>query len=168
MVTYATSDGSLPLPDTLIHAAVRSAHRRADLTMAGLAATGLFESKPPQLPAAFLLEFSAVMELGVWERYGLREHLDVNLPTFAEAIADLVDRALRGPSAFADPSSAELSERVFRVWVEHFAWEGLELLSTDAVVGDFDNDDFVEELADLIWTHRHELTRLFRQEGHEQ
>ena len=168
MVTFATSDGSLELPDPLIRAVVRNAYRRADLATAALNATGLFESEAPRLPAAFLLEFSAVIELGVWERQGLRKHLDVDLPTFQEAAADLAARALNGPAAFEDPKDAPLSGRVLQVWVEHFAWDGPELIGADVVVGDFDDDDFVEVLADFVWTHRHELTNLIHDGGREQ
>jgi len=164
MVTFATSEGSLDIPDPLIRAIVHNAHRRADLTAATLDATGLFESEAPRLPAAFLLELSAVIELGVWERQGLRKYLNVDLPTYCEAAAELAARAQDGPAAFEGLKAASLSDRVLQVWVEHFAWDGPDLIGTEVVVGDFDDDDFVDLLAEFVWAHRHELTD-FLQDG---
>lgn len=168
MVAFAASDGSLELPDPLVRAVVRHAHRRAEWTIVALDATGLFESEAPQLPAGFLLELSAVVELAVWEHHGLREHLDVDLPTSQEALANLAARTLKGPTAFEGPNPAPLSSRVLQVWVERFAWDGPELLGADVVVGDFDDDELVEVLAELIWTNRHELAGFLSDEGDEQ
>ena len=81
MVASSTKDRALNLPDPLIRAVTENAHRRADLVTAGLRATRLFDCEPPRLPAAFLLEFSAMIELGVWEHRGLRRHLRSDLPS---------------------------------------------------------------------------------------
>ena len=137
------------------------------MTTAALDAAGLFKSEAPQLPAGFLLELSAVIELGLWERHGLRRHLNTDLPTFRQAAAALGARALKGPAEFDGPDAAPLSGRVLQVWVEHFAWDGPELIGADVVVGDFDDDEVVDVLAEFIWTHRHELTNLLRDGGHE-
>jgi len=67
---------------------------------------------------------------------------------------------LKGPKEFEGPDAAPLSPRVLRVWVEQFAWDGPELIGADVVVGDFDDVEFVDVLAELIWKHRDELTNL--------
>jgi hypothetical protein len=96
MVKLATRDGPLQVPDATVRAVARHAERQADLTAAYLDATGLFNGKPVQLPAAFLPELAAVLELGLWERQDLRRHLDVDIPSFSEAAASLAARAAKG------------------------------------------------------------------------
>jgi hypothetical protein len=162
MVTLNTSDGPLHLPDELVGALVRRAERQADVTADWLKAAGLFRSGPPRLPAACLLELAAVLELGIWERHGLRGHLEVDLPTYREAADQLAARCMKGPAEFHGPNATPLSLRVLRVWMEHFAWEGPDLLQADVVVGDLDEDVFIDLLAEFVWTYRHELKHLVR------
>lgn len=52
MVTSASCEGSLRLPDAMVRAITRHAEREADLTAAFLKATGLYGPEPPKLPAA--------------------------------------------------------------------------------------------------------------------
>jgi hypothetical protein len=165
MVTQAPSDGSLALPEPLRRALVYNAHWRADLTASALAASGLFETEPPQLPGAFLLELSAVLEIGYLERQGLLEHLSGDVPTFSKAVSTLANRCLRGPSEFERPDATPLSEQLLRVRVEQLAWEGPELLHADFVVTKADEDAFDDALAEFIWAHRRELAHLFGLEG---
>jgi hypothetical protein len=75
MIEIATSETPLVISDYQIRAAVRHAERQADLTAATLDAMGLLATKPVTLPAAFLLELAAVLELGMWELQGLRPYL---------------------------------------------------------------------------------------------
>jgi hypothetical protein len=164
MVTSANCEGSLRLPDAMVLAIARHAEREADLTAAFLRATGLYESEPPKLPAAFLLELAAVLELGLWERRDLRRHLDVDLPTNRQAADQLAARCAKGPKEFDGPNAAPLSRQVLRVWVERFAWDGRELLAAEVVLGDVNEDDFIDLLAGFVWEHRRELAHLIRGE----
>ena len=136
------------------------AARQADLTAATLDATCLFPEKPASLPAAFLLELGAVLELGMWERQGVRPFLAVDLPTFHEAAAQLATRANQGPEAFEGPDAAPLSRRVLRVWMENFAWDGPQLLGCDVLVGTVDENQFAAVLAEFLLEHHHDLSRL--------
>ena len=163
MATIDTSEGPFEIPDaTKIRAVARHGERQADLTAAYLEATGIFKSKPIYLPAAFLLELAAVLELGMWERQGVRSRLDVDLPTYREASQSLGERAMRGPSEFANTGTPPLSIAVMNVWLEHFAWDGPEFLGTDVVVDNLDEDTFIDLLAEFVWTHRQELEQLVR------
>jgi hypothetical protein len=36
----------------------------------------------------------------------------------------------------------------------------VDVLQADVIVGDVDEDAFIEVLADFVWRHRHELSRL--------
>jgi hypothetical protein len=144
----------------MVRAITRHAEREADLTAAFLRATGLYQSEPPKLPAAFLLELGAMLELGFWEREGLRRHLDVDLPTCREAAEQLAARCRKGPKEFDDPDAAPLSLQVLRVWTEHFAWDGPELLDAEVVLGDANEDDLIDILAEFVWTNRHRLEQL--------
>ncbi|NLX98144.1 MAG: hypothetical protein GXY83_18440 [Rhodopirellula sp.] len=159
-VQVPTSQGPLAISDHHVQAVVRHAHRRADLTAAALDAIGLLTKRPAVFPAGFLLEFGAVVELGVWERQGLRVFLNSDLPTFSEAADELLARVAKGSAAFDGSDAAPLSRRVFQVWMERFAWEGPDILDADFLVGDVDEDQFARVLADFVWQHRHELSRL--------
>ncbi len=159
-----TSDGSLVVPDCQIRAVVRHAERQADLTAATLDAMGLLATKPVTFPAAFLLELAAVLELGMWERQGLRPYLATDLPTYREAAAKLAARANQGSEAFEGSDAAPLSRRVRQVWMERFAWEGHDLLHADVILGEVDEDEFTRVLADFVWQHRRELSKMLNEQ----
>ena len=93
-----TSEGSLVLHDHQIQAIVRHAQRVADLTAATLHATGLFPQRPASFPAGFLLELGAVLQLHLWERQGLRQYLDANLPTFPAGGGPVGGAGQEGPA----------------------------------------------------------------------
>lgn len=166
MALFPTREGMLEIPDRLVAAVARQAERQADLTVAALDASGLFPKLSElQLPAAFLLDLGATLQIGVWERQGLREHLPADLPSYRDAAADLARRATEGPSAFSGLDSARLSRRVMQVGVELFAWAGEEFLQADIIVGDVDEESFVDLLAEFLFTHRHQLTNVLPEEG---
>jgi hypothetical protein len=165
MVTSANSKGPQRLPEALTRAITLHAERHAARVIAYFDATGLFQSKPAELPAAFYLEFPAVLELERWERLGLRRHIDVDLPTYREAVDQLVARWNKGPAEFDGPMAAPLSHQVLQVWADHFAWDGQELLETDVIVGELDEDEFDDRLAEFIWNHRDELAEILHITG---
>ena len=162
MVTNSPCEAPLHLPDTMVRAVIRHAERQADLTGAYLEATGILRSRPARFPAAFLLELAAVLELGLWERRDLLRHIEVDLPTYRQAADQLAARCEKGPAEFQGQNATPLSLLIMQVWIEHFAWDGPDLLNAEAVLSDVneDDDDFVELLAEFVWTHRHELEHL--------
>lgn len=124
-IEIETCEGLLVVSDQEIRAVVRHAKRAAELTAAALDATGLFPEKPISLPAAFLLEFAAVLELGLWERQGLREFLKTDLPSYSEAAEAMLAKAKLGPAAFGGPDDASsLSSRVLQAWIRHCTGKG--------------------------------------------
>jgi len=161
-LTIETSEGPLKISDEQIQAVVRHAQYLADLTGAVLDASGLFSTKPSRLPAGFLLEFSAVLELGLWEREGLREYFDDDLPMYQDAATELAARACKGPAEFEGPERTPLSRQLFRLWLERFAWEADATLQANILLGDVAGDQFATVLADFIWKNRHELQNLLR------
>ena len=161
MVAIALKEGSPGIPDVLLQAVARTAERHAELTAAYLDATGLFPKRPVFLPAPFLLELDAVLQLGMWERLGLREHLDADLPTFNEAAKQLARRAMKGVAEFTDPNASPLHLQVLKAWTENFAWEADKILGADVLVSPMANEDvFVEVLAEFVWQHRRELASM--------
>ena len=117
-----------------------------------------------RLPGNFLLELGAVVQLHVWENRGLTPHLKGGLPAAKVASKELADRAHRGTAEFEGENAAPLSRQVLKICIEQFAWNGEELLQADVVVGDVDEDEFVDVLAEIIWTHRHQLRSCLSQE----
>jgi hypothetical protein len=162
-LTIETKDGPLKISEFQAHAVVRHAQYKAKLTAFALESTGLFPNKPICLPGMYLLELSAVLELGMWERQGLRQFLDTDLPTFDEAAAELARRANLGLDEFCGPDAAPLNQRVLQVWLENFAWETGELSGPGLLVGQVDEDSFVNALAEFIWSNRNNLSQVLAQ-----
>lgn len=159
MVAIPTPNGDIEVPDAMLRGVVQHAQWQADLTGMYFQTWGLTGDQVA-LPANALLEIAAVLELGMWEKLGLRDHLEVDLPTYREAQDAFAARCAQGPQAFEGDQGTELSSRVLRAWVKNFAWQGPELLGADAVVSDFDDDEFIDLLAEFCWEHRHEISKL--------
>ena len=160
MVTLTTSDGSFCLPDAMVRAIVRNSEFQAELTAATIDAMGIFKTKPVRLPAGFLLELAAVLQLGFWERQGLRTRLPADLPTYHEASQSLAERAAKGPAEFDDLQATPISHLVTRAFIENFAWEGPDHLGADVIIGQVDEEQFADVLAEFVWQHRHELSTM--------
>jgi hypothetical protein len=111
-----------------------------------------------RLPAGFLLELGAVMQLLLWERAGLTVHVEAGLPTADAAGEELERRARLGPSEFDDVSRLTLWRKVNMLWTEHFAWDGQQLLGAEIAVERGDEDALVDHLANFIWRNRRALT----------
>jgi hypothetical protein len=164
MVSFDTSEGMVTLPDTLVRAVVRHAQREADFLAGVLKELGLAEAR---LPAAFLLEFAALLQLWYWEWQDLRRYLPDDVSTFAEAKKSLCDRAINSPAEFAGLDAIPLSRHVLKIWLENFAWDAWGEFSADLIVSQTDEDQFVESLAEFLWKHRNELANLLgNQETH--
>lgn len=154
MVTFETSEGTLALPDTLVSAIIRHAEREADFAAGVLKELGFDKLR---LPAAFLLEFAALMELWFWDWQGLRPYLPEGVPSFDEAKKNLWDRAAKGITEFEGVNSTPLSYLLMQVWVEHFAWDARDHFDADVIVGQADEDQFVDLMARFLWENRHQI-----------
>ena len=164
MVTSNTRDGTLDLPEPFVRAIVQHAERLACLTAACLKSIEFFQTKPIRLSEAFLLELAAMIELVFWERWDLCRQLPVDLPTSREAADQLMDRCKKGATAFEDPNDTPLHHRMLRVWREHFAWDAWQHLETEILIGEVDEDEIVDVMANFLWENRHELSQLLREE----
>jgi hypothetical protein len=163
MTTDMTCEAVNQLPEGMALAVIRHAERQADLVAAHVNATDEFLSAAERLPAAFFLEFAAVLEIGLWELRDLRRHINMDLPWYHQAADELVARCRKGPREFEGPNATPLTVLVLNVWIESFAWDGPDLLGTEIILdeGDQDDDDFIDLLAEFVWTHhRHELQHL--------
>jgi hypothetical protein len=150
------------IPEALIRATVRQAEDDADRVGQFLEDFGFrspeARTTPLALPPALLMGLAAVLRLHAWEQDGVRRHLPVDLPTARDAVRDLfcamVDRSAPGRlEAFANG----LTLRVYAVWMVHFAWDGLEVLGADLVLGDAEEDALADALARFLWNTRHTL-----------
>jgi hypothetical protein len=112
------------------------------------------------VPAAFLLELAAFLQIGEWERQGLTAYLNTELPSYCETADYLAARTKFGASEFQGPSATRISDFVNTIWIEHFAWEGPSLMKADIVFGDCDDDALAEQLALFLWQHHEELQKL--------
>jgi hypothetical protein len=164
MAIPVVSDLSPEPPPELIKAIAHRAGDDADAAGALLNKLGIRpivegESRGPvRLPAWFLLELAAAMRLWIWEHHGIRLHLEAGLPPAAEAFR-AVFRRLREPNNDATGMLAPLSASVLNLFIQHFAWSGLQDLGADLVLSEADDDELVDILANLIWSHRDTLHR---------
>ena len=101
-----------------------------------------------------------MIELVFWERGDLCRHLPVDLPSSREALEQLKNRSRQGATAFADPDDTPLHNQVLRVWTEHFAWDAFEHTGVEMVIGEVDEESFVDLMAEFLWENRHTLTEL--------
>jgi hypothetical protein len=159
MVALNSKDGSSVAPDALVQAVAQLAERHAGLTANWLRSAG-FSTGPLRIPAAFLLELAAVLQLGEWERSGVLKHLDVNIPTYRQAADELAARTRLGPEEFQGPNALRISVLVNTIWIERFAWDGHSLLQADFVIATCDEDALVEQLAEFLWQNHLELQKL--------
>jgi hypothetical protein len=149
------------IPDPLFQAAAHEAALDADrvaLFLEGIGfrpAHGDGEVVPVRLPGGLLLGLGAALRLLLWESGGARAHLPVDLPSSEEVIRDLFVAAFdRDQPERLDALAHELTRRVLRVWVDHFAWDGRQAWDADLVLGEADEDALVEALAEFLWQHR--------------
>jgi hypothetical protein len=143
-------------PPELIRFVTEEAERDADRAWYFLRLVDL--APPPgqirRLPAGLLLNLGAAARLLEWEQAGITIHLDAGLPCardaarriFLEAVP--VDGEARGPEPW-------LSEAVFRLTIDRFAWTGRTDLQAEIRLDFPDEDVLVEALAQFLWTHRH-------------
>lgn len=164
-VLFQTNDGAVEDSGRQFQAVVRNAERMADLTAAALNEMGLISS-PPKVwfSGTFLLELGAVLQIGLWERKGITAPFEAGIPSYTEAAGTLAERAAKNPSEFRTTTHSPLSDAVVQFWVDHFAWDGMQHMQADIIVGDIDEDQFIDLLATFLWEHRHQLTS-FRDDG---
>jgi len=160
MVTFAEAvpQSEFTIPTELHVAITRRAEFHADLV--GRYLTQNAAKAERGFPAAFLLDLAAVLQIGLWEKKGLHEHIAADLPSYAEATATLAARAERSASEFSGLSSAVLSSRVLRAVIYNMAWEAPELLGAELVVDVNEEDELINLLADFVWNNRAELGHL--------
>jgi hypothetical protein len=155
-------------PPELVQAVAHEATLDADwvgifLNTLGLAPdrTGR-EWKPMHLPASLLLGLGAALRLFRWEQNGVLASLQPDLPPARQMICQLFQLAAKPQQAELDVVVRALTSRVFTLWLERLAWSGQEFWDADLVLGDAEEDELVEVLADFLWAHRNSS---FRQQG---
>jgi hypothetical protein len=115
-------------------------------------------TEPVPLPLALLLGLGAALRLLIWECNGTRGLLPVDLPDAREAIQDLMVAAVdRCQPERLDSLAYQLALLVLRVWVDHFAWYGPDMMSADLVLGSAEEDALADELARFLWANRYAL-----------
>lgn len=159
MVSFTSMDGIAFAEDALVQAVSQLAERQAELTARWLSSVG-FCGKSLNVPAAFLMELAAVLQLREWERQGVLKHLIVSLPPYAQAANDLAARTKLGPNEFQGPNAIRLSMLVNGVWIERFAWDGPSMLQADIVFGNVNDEVLIEQLADFIWRNHRDIEEL--------
>lgn len=154
--------GSAPAATELIETIISDAMFMASLTAQYLEQLDILPSRkqlqnnPVAFPPEFLLELAAVLRLALWERAGLRDHLDSGLPPAEQAWAALFARfGLLPQEVCATESESGLKMRVFETTFRQLAHAGRGELNADIVLREPEETILLEALADYLWTHRH-------------
>jgi hypothetical protein len=148
---------------TLLSAVISHADFCADLTIAGLRSLGVLPpvgtklANPVGLPSSFLLELSAVLQIGCWELRGITQHIAAGLPSYRDGIAKLADRAALGPKEFAASAESALQVRVMAFWLRNFAWEGRPAMGADILLDCVDEETFLDLFAEFLWSNRRQI-----------
>jgi hypothetical protein len=158
------SQDGMVAPPALVDGLSLLADRHAVLTANWLSAIGYSAPRTLNVPAAFLLELAAVLQLGEWERQGLTAYLGIEVPTYRDAAMQLAARTKLGVSEFEGPNATSLSNFVGKVWIENFAWDGPAMLNADIVFDDSTGDILADQLAEFLWQHHEDLEKLSTQE----
>jgi hypothetical protein len=162
-LVFSTANGPVEVSGACVQAVSERAEYVATLTGEYFRASGLIPTATVDatetwhFPIGFLLELGAVLQLGVWERAGLQTHIQAGLPSFQQASSELARRAAESPADFQRPESATLLSRVLPIWIEHFAWSGLELFAAEMQIDAAEEDAFIDRLAEFLWRHRDTL-----------
>jgi hypothetical protein len=156
-LVFDTPEGPIEVHELVVQAVVRHAEFQAQVVAVALRAMGHVpeSGQACSFPAGFLLELAAIAQIKQWEMDGLREFIDADLPTFAEAAADLHARAVASPADFDAVANLALSGRVVEIWYERFAWDAPDLLQAEFLVDRIDDNALVNAFAKLLWSLRH-------------
>ena len=148
-----------PVPSVELHRQyVLKADLEPDVAEALLNVCPLFSLGPGELDTAFVLELSSVVVLRSWEEQDVRVHFDVDLPSYHEAANDFAKSAARGPTGLGGSNADRLFTRLLNVYLENFAYEGRRAFQAEVLLGEIDEDKFVDILANFLWSHRNELS----------
>ena len=136
---------------------VEEAERDADRVGRLLRTLGF--APPPgkvlQLPADFLLNLAAGLRLYIWDRTENTAHRGAGLPSGLDAMKAAFRDLIAKRGKRSRPNSS-LRENVFDVMIDKFAWTAQRNLQTEIQLDDSDEDALVEEMAQFLWSHRHD------------
>lgn len=156
-----TKVGPVEFADSLVQAVVRNGKFAAHLTVEVLKRIDPDNTRETfRWPRNHLLEFGSVLQIGFWEMSGISAHVEAGLPSHDNALHQLEERVKKGPKEFEGENAAPLHKEVLRFWVDNFAWEGPILLKTNIILGNDDEDQFLDLAADYLWQHRSELQNI--------
>jgi len=136
-----------------LEAAMRFAQDAADLVGNHFRSTCKHEAD--SLSREELLRVAAELRVERWDQAGI----------------EVVSGAKLQPRDTSAVAASQFSCQVFRIWIERFGWElPAELLPAELLIERTDPEQFVQELAELLWRHRHlanELPSVERESGRE-
>jgi hypothetical protein len=106
-------------------------------------------------PSSFLLALGIGLRLLYWEDHGVIIHRDAGLPPAMKVICETFEQLPLKEDADRWSRAVRLFHEVTWLGAEHIAWHGQTEMGGEFVVGQVDEDVFLESLAQLLWHHRH-------------
>jgi hypothetical protein len=108
-----------------------------------------------RFPAWFLLELAAVLRLLAWEQDGVLMGLVARFPPWREALSHVFARLAASTRKSTERGDTPILLGVIGLLVEHFAWTGQADLGAEFILGEAEEDDLVNAVAEFVWAHRH-------------
>ncbi|MGD0463885.1 MAG: hypothetical protein ABSB74_15470 [Tepidisphaeraceae bacterium] len=144
---------SLALPPELKHAIVRQAESDADAVIRLLDVSGIPRGTP--MPSSFLLGLAAALRVNTWEDQGIFSHCEAGLPDARHLLVDLFRRVFECGVDELKVFGYGLCYWVLELATSRLAWSGASVIGADIIIGEVDEDMFVETLAQFVWANRH-------------
>lgn len=141
----------------VIDVALRAGNRLADYAVAGLKALGWNgHSDQKQFPAELLIEIGALVQLCIWDRAGMRDHLPVELPDTELLFNGLLTRLRDDPNSFLhEKRGTELLNIIQQIRFCYMALEAFLQLGVDIAWKGVIDDSSLEPLIEFLWRFRH-------------
>lgn len=107
-----------------------------------------------KLSSTALLDFGALLQLRAWEVQGIQRHVELGLPSFADAFRKFADQ-LRMQSGSGEPSEfGRLSLQVLKLTMQEFSWDALPTFGFDVPITVGDAEELMDLLAQHLWASR--------------
>ena len=125
----------------------------ADAVIESLRLMGVPSGTP--LPASFVLGLAAALRVKTWERQGIFIHFEAGLPDSRRLLVDLFTRLFTSAVDDLKAFGFGLWYWVLELATSRLAWSGASEIGSDILVGDVNEEMFVETLANFLWANRH-------------
>jgi len=156
--TSSNPSNTLSGPINMIEAILRMAEEDAELVANWLSAMGISTPSTNKtqnyFPPTLLLGIGRAMRLLVWERQGIRLHIDAGLPESKVVLQQVLNCVYADDIDQLNGLVDKLSGPILELAISQLAWSGPEQLGGDVIVQRPEEDEFLDAIAELLWKYQ--------------